>query len=505
MLEQFVSALPDPRPWRVILADDDKDVHAITSLALTEFTFEGRPLEILSAYSASETVDLLAQHPDAAVLFLDVVMESDHAGLDAIRRIREDLGLGNLRIVVRTGQAGRAPEREVIRRYDIHDYILKTDLRTTRLETVLFSCLRAYRDIVAIETSKKGLERIIDASAAIFQRQTLPSFAESALEHLTALMSREEDAERASGARHALAAVGKRADQLSIVAGSGRFAGSVGEPLFSVLSPDAALQVQERMERETAERVPDRYIGVFQGSIAPKVMIVEGERSADSLDDQLMRLFSRNIGIGLENLQMKEGLDEAQREIAYRLGGAVESRSKETANHIRRVAEMSALIGVSWGLSEQEAMILKYASPLHDVGKIGIPDHILNKPGKHTAEEWEIMKTHAHIGYELVYSPDLEILRIGGLIALEHHERWDGRGYPFGKAREEIGIHGRIVAAIDVFDALGSKRCYKNAWPLEHIVDVMRQERGAHFDPTVIDVILDRLDDLTAIREALPD
>jgi response regulator RpfG family c-di-GMP phosphodiesterase len=234
-------------------------------------------------------------------------------------------------------------------------------------------------------------------------------------------------------------------------------------------------------------------------------MIVEGERSADSLDDQLMRLFSRNIGIGLETLQMKEGLDEAQREIAYRLGGAVESRSKETANHIRRVAEMSALIGVSWGLSEQEAMILKYASPLHDVGKIGIPDHILNKPGKHTAEEWEIMKTHAHIGYELVYSPDLEILRIGGLIALEHHERWDGRGYPFGKAREEIGIHGRIVAAIDVFDALGSKRCYKNAWPLEHIVDVMRQERGAHFDPTVIDVILDRLDDLTAIREALPD
>jgi len=505
MFEDSLSTSTDPGPWRVILADDDRDVHTITSLALTEFTFEGRPLEILSAYSAAETVTLLAQHPDAAVLLLDVVMESDNAGLDAIHRIREELGLGNLRIVVRTGQAGRAPEREVTRRYDIHDYILKTDLRTTRLETVLFSCLRAYRDIVAIETNKKGLERIIDASAAMFQRQTLPSFAEGALAHLTALMSHEEDADRASGARDALAATGKSADQLAIVAGSGKFAGSVGEPLFSVLSPDAALQVQDWMENETAQRVPNRYIGVFKGSISPKVLIVEGERSAGSLDDQLMRLFSRNIGIGLENLEIKEGLDEAQREIAYRLGGAVESRSKETANHIRRVAEMSALVGLSCGLSEQEAMILKYASPLHDVGKIGIPDHILNKPGKHTAEEWEIMKTHAHIGYELVYSPDLEILRIGGMIALEHHERWDGKGYPFGKAREEITIHARIVAAIDVFDALGSKRCYKNAWPLEHIIDVLRNERGSHFDPTVVDVIFDRLDDLVAVREALPD
>ncbi|MFY7960929.1 MAG: DUF3369 domain-containing protein [Elsteraceae bacterium] len=505
MLEQDVSLSPSPRPWRVILADDDKDVHAITDLALSDFTFEDRPLEILSAYSAAETVALLARNPDAAVLFLDVVMETDHAGLDAIHRIREELGIGNLRIVVRTGQAGRAPEREVIRRYDIHDYILKTDLRTTRLETVLFSCLRAYRDIIAIETSKKGLERIIDASAAMFQRQSIPSFANGALEHLTALIGGADEADRAAGARDALAAVGKRADQLSIVAGTGRFAGSVGEPLFSALSPDAAIQVQERLESDAAGRSEDRYIGVIQGKSAPKVLIVEGKRSSTGLDDQLLRLFSRNIGIGLENLQMKEGLEEAQREIAYRLGGAVESRSKETANHIRRVAEMSALIGLCWGLSEQEATILKYAAPLHDVGKIGIPDHILNKPGKHTAEEWEIMKTHAHIGYELVYSPDLEILKVGGLIALEHHERWDGRGYPFGKAREEIGVHGRIVAAIDAFDALGSKRCYKNAWPLEQIVDLLRQERGAHFDPTVVDLILARLDDLMAIRAALPD
>lgn len=505
MFEDNLSPSAPPRPWRVILADDDKDVHAITDLALSEFTFEDRPLEILSAYSAAETVALLAENPDAAVLFLDVVMETDHAGLDAIHKIREELGIGNLRIVVRTGQAGRAPEREVIRRYDIHDYILKTDLRTTRLETVLFSCLRAYRDIVAIETSKKGLERIIDASATMFQRQTLPSFAGSALEHLSALMGREDDADRAAGARDALAAVGRRADQLSIVAGTGRYASAVGEPLFSVLPPDAAIQVQEKIEAEAAEQSADRFIGVYQGSIAPKVLIVEGKRSNLSLDDQLLKLFSRNIGIGLDNLQLKEGLEEAQREIAYRLGGAVESRSKETANHIRRVAEMSALIGLDWGLSEQEAVVLKYASPLHDVGKIGIPDHILNKPGKHTAEEWEIMKTHAHIGYELVYSPDLEILKIGGLIALEHHERWDGRGYPFGKAREEIGIQGRIVAAIDVFDALGSKRCYKEAWPMEHIVDLLRHERGAHFDPTIIDLILARLDDLLAIRAALPD
>ncbi len=508
-----VSHLPPAPPWIVVLADDDQDIHTITRMVLNEFTFEGRGLRLLNAYSAAETIALLTEHPDAAVVLLDVVMESDHAGLEAIHQIREVMGNKKVRIVIRTGQAGMAPEREVIRRYDIHDYVLKTDLKSARLETVLFSCLRSFRDIMAIEASKLGLEKIIDASAALFQLQSVSKFAEGALEQLSALLHVQHgallagdklpEAERADPG--ALAAAGSRTDQLSVVAATGRFGGTVGEPLFAILPPDASADVNAHLANRLTPPSADRFISVYRGSATSKVLLVEGRRSNDAIDEKLLNLFSRNVGIGFENLQLKESLEETQREIAYRLGGAVEFRSKETANHIRRVAEMSAMIGRCWGLSEREAEVLKYASPLHDVGKIGIPDHILNKPGKHDPDEWEIMKTHTQLGYDLVYNPDLEILRVGGIIALEHHERWDGGGYPFGKRGEEIGVHGRVVAAIDVFDALGSRRCYKEAWPIDRILDLLIKERGHHFDPAIVDLMIERVDDLNAIRAALPD
>jgi response regulator RpfG family c-di-GMP phosphodiesterase len=139
------------------------------------------------------------------------------------------------------------------------------------------------------------------------------------------------------------------------------------------------------------------------------------------------------------------------------------------------------------------------------VGKVGIPDSILNKPGKHTAEEWEIMQTHALIGEEILAKSDKRILQLGSIIAGQHHEKWNGKGYPRGLKGEEIHIAGRITALADVFDALGSKRCYKEAWPIEDIVAVIKEERGEQFDPRLVDLIEDNIDALVAIRENFPD
>lgn len=183
----------------------------------------------------------------------------------------------------------------------------------------------------------------------------------------------------------------------------------------------------------------------------------------------------------------------------------METRSRETGNHVKRVSEYAKLLALGYGMDAREAEIVRLAAPLHDVGKIGIPDSILNKPTKLTAEEWEIMKSHAGLGHEMLKTSERPILQAGGIIALEHHEKWNGEGYPHGKAGEDIHIYGRIIAHADVFDALGSDRCYKKAWEMKKILDLVRDERGKHFDPDLVDIFFDNLGHMIKIRETYPD
>jgi len=203
-------------------------------------------------------------------------------------------------------------------------------------------------------------------------------------------------------------------------------------------------------------------------------------------------------------LATKEIID-TQKEVVYTMGAIGETRSKETANHVKRVAEFSYLLAKLAGLSEDEAEILKLSSPMHDIGKVGIPDNILNKPGKLTFEEFEIMKTHSSLGYHMLKGSNKQILKTSAIVANEHHEKWDGSGYPRGLAKENINIYGRISAVCDVFDALGSERCYKKAWPLDKVIDFLKEERGKHFDPTLIDLFFDNLNDFLEIGEKYKD
>jgi response regulator RpfG family c-di-GMP phosphodiesterase len=198
-------------------------------------------------------------------------------------------------------------------------------------------------------------------------------------------------------------------------------------------------------------------------------------------------------------------IESTQREIVYKMGEIGESRSKETGNHVKRVAEYSRLLALLYGLSEQEADILFTASPMHDIGKVAIPDSILNKPGKLTNEEFEIMKSHASIGYEVLKGSDREVLKAASIVSYEHHEKYNGTGYPRGLKGEEIHIFGRITAIADVFDALGHDRCYKQAWELDKILALFQEEKGKHFDPQLIDLFMDNLDKFLEIRDSLND
>ena len=194
-----------------------------------------------------------------------------------------------------------------------------------------------------------------------------------------------------------------------------------------------------------------------------------------------------------------------QREMIEVLGEAIETRSGETGNHVRRVAKMSLLLGKLYGLPKSEYQLIEVISPMHDVGKIGIPEAILDKPGRLTQEERVIIETHTSIGYKLLSSGDGEIMQSAARIALEHHERWDGKGYPNQLAEHEIHIFARITAITDVFDALMSKRCYKEAWPLEKVVELFTRECGKQFDPELCCLFLKHIDAFVDIRQQYPD
>ena len=198
-------------------------------------------------------------------------------------------------------------------------------------------------------------------------------------------------------------------------------------------------------------------------------------------------------------------IEDTQKEIVYKMGEIGESRSKETGNHVRRVANYSKLLGTLYGLDDEQIEILFTASPMHYIGKVGIPDDILKKPGKLTFDEFKIMKTHSIIGRRVLRKSKRPILQAAEIVAYQHHEKYDGSGYPQGIKGENIHIFGRITALADVFDALGSDRCYKKAWDDEKIFKLFKDEKGKHFDPKLIDLFFEHKDKFLEIRDQYTD
>ncbi|MEA1919078.1 MAG: response regulator [Campylobacterota bacterium] len=206
-------------------------------------------------------------------------------------------------------------------------------------------------------------------------------------------------------------------------------------------------------------------------------------------------------------LQESLGLAKAtEHEISIRLGRASEFRDLETGGHIKRMSYYSEHLARLYGLDDAECELVLYSAPLHDIGKVGIPDSILLKPGRFEGNEFEIMKQHAALGAKMLEDADqFPVLKAGHIIALEHHEKFDGSGYPLGKKGESIHLYARIVAISDVFDALSSKRVYKDPMPLEKTLSIMKEGAGTHFDPQLIDLFMNNLDDFLSIQKRFPD
>jgi len=227
----------------------------------------------------------------------------------------------------------------------------------------------------------------------------------------------------------------------------------------------------------------------------------ERRRELEGANTQLVK-FADDLNKTVMDLRASNReLQSAYLDTIHRLVLAAEYKDEDTGDHIVRMSRYSGLIAEKLGLPAGEVEDILYAAPMHDIGKIGIPDRILLKPSKLTDDEFQLMKTHAHIGAKILANAKAPILRLGQQIAISHHEKWNGRGYPQGHAGEKIPLVGRIVGLADVFDALTSKRPYKVPYPVEVAVSIIQKERGEHFDPAVADVFLENIDDILKIKE----
>ena len=198
-------------------------------------------------------------------------------------------------------------------------------------------------------------------------------------------------------------------------------------------------------------------------------------------------------------------LEETRMEVVRRLAIAAEYKDNETGLHVVRMSKVACLLGKAVGMSDEDAGLLLMAAPMHDIGKIGIPDHILLKPGKLTDDEREVIKTHSMIGAEILGEHEWPLMQMARQVALTHHEKWDGTGYPMGLKGEDIPLVGRICAVADVFDALTSDRPYKKGWTIEDAANFIQENSASHFDPVLVEKFLECLPEITHIRETLRD
>ncbi len=466
--------------WKILIADDDRDVHAITKATLKNFSFENIKLEFYDAYSEDDSMKLLSKHSDIAVVLLDVVMDRDDAGLRVAKRVRQELKNKLVRLILRTGQPGSAPEEEVIINYDINDYKEKSELSSRKLFTTLYTALRSYRDLNKLEQNRLGLEKIIEYSNALFEQKSLKEFSSGVLQQLSSFIQDSEN-----GAIFVCCTNGCNNRDIKILASTNKELEKMDESLMKRLTT--------AIEKKSDHRGNGYYIGYYNLRDYYPHLVYLDNINVKALKEQkhLINLFAKNISIAFENVYLHQDLLCIQSELIYSLGTLSENRSNETGKHIRRVSYGSELLAKIHGLTQDEQNIIKLASPMHDVGKIGISDDILLKPGKLTDDEFEIMKTHSTLGHELFKDSSHRILQVASKIALSHHENYDGTGYPNQISKEEIPICARIVSIIDVFDALTHNRCYKDAWEIDDALEFIKSNSGKKFDPVLVALFID--------------
>lgn len=502
--EEVVNQSPkvNHKSWRILVVDDDEAVHQITRLVLADAIIENRKLEIVSAHSSLEAQEILKNDNSFCMAFVDVVMETDHAGLELVEWIRKDMRNQAIRLILRTGQAGSAPEAKVIKEFDINDYKEKTDFTAGKMTTTVYASIRAYRDIMTIQRSLDAFKQLIKSTHDLLKISQFKPFGSAALNHLLTLMDVESSALYIARSQRDY----NEEKTNLIIACTGKYVSESDSLESSDISENVKELIQKAFDEKCHFNSHEYFVGYYETSEeASSVLYIEFEDDAEHFRSNLAELFATNVALILESLTKQHEIERTQKELLCIVGEAIEARSKETGSHVKRVSMICELLATKMNLDAKFIQAIKLASPLHDLGKITTPERILNKPGSLDDEEWNIMKMHADSGASLLKKSNSPISKIGARLAQYHHENWDGSGYPEGLSGESIPLEARIMSIADVFDALGSERCYKTKWKDDDIKQYIVEQRGKKFEPAIVDVFIENYEEFLTIRANNPD
>jgi len=468
--------------WKILIVDDEPEVHAVTKLALNDFNFLGRGLKFYSAFSGEEAKRLIDEHPDAAILLLDVVMETDDAGLQVARYIREEADNHFTRIILRTGQPGQAPERTVIVNYDINDYKSKTELTAQKLFTAVMSSLRSYRDIMSIDQSRHGLEKIIAASANLYALQPMNSFVDGLVQQLSWVIG---------GAKQTLYATSNEdGSSYKVLAAHGEDSGvCVGQTLRSVI-PSKALAELEHVIANHGSYYGDDFVLLYCRSHClshGSVLFIGGLSRALTADDHhVLQLFSENVQLAQDNVVCLEDSDQFLARLADQLmlhhashfNGILEQSSEVRLAYAvaqKTSAEDAETTALAWSLFAQARPLLNCASDAAAAVETTCQQRVARS-----------LRALGHGEHEATQNAHRALI--------ERLERWDGLGLPEGKRGSDIAISTQVLLLTEqLLD------WWESGISDSDIAVRLKDERGRYYSPKFLDVVIKSLPELRTI------
>ncbi|MBA3987795.1 MAG: response regulator [Idiomarina sp.] len=463
--------------WKILIVDDEPEVHAVTKLALSDFSFLGRGLEFHSAYSGEEARELATQHPDAAIVLLDVVMETDDAGLHVAKFIREDIGNRFTRIILRTGQPGQAPERTVIVNYDINDYKSKTELTAQKLFTAVMSSLRSYRDIISIDHSRHGLEKVIASSTNLFALQSMEHFVDGLVQQLSWVIG---------GARQTLyAAAGRSANPAHMI-----IRAAYGEDADQLMNQQIKASLPKHVLPEVDKVV--RSHGIFYGedfvlAYCPSQCRPQGAllcmigltRDLTDSEKDLLQLFADNVQLAHDNVTCLQDTDELMADMVSRLMVLEQEHVAKSLRQQTPFVQVTHALATQLQLSPARVQQTATAATMYERAEqlFAVMDQ---QPASKVSPCQERLKR----AVRPLHMADSDAAQIAYRALNERLERFDGLGLPEGKQGQSIAIESQVLGMAMHFSKLAGHDLSD-----EGIVQRLQEERERHFSAALVDAV----------------
>lgn len=467
--------------WKILIVDDEPEVHAVTKLALSDFSFLGRGLEFHSAYSGEEARELATQHPDAAIVLLDVVMESDDAGLHVAKFIREDLGNRFTRIILRTGQPGQAPERTVIVNYDINDYKSKTELTAQKLFTAVMSSLRSYRDIISIDHSRHGLEKVIASSTNLFALQSMEHFVDGLVQQLSWVIG---------GARQTLYAAAGRSphpEQMVIRAAYGEDADNLMNQQIKAALPKKVLPEVDKVVRSHGIYYGDDFVLAYcpsqcrpQGAL---LCLTGLSRPLVDSEKELLQLFADNVQLAHDNVTCLQDTDELLAGLVARLMTLEQEQVAQSIERQSAFVQVTHALALAQGMSKSRAQQTATAATLYERAEelFAVMDE---QPASKVSPCQERLKR----AVRPLHMAESDIAQIAYRALNERLERWDGLGLPAGKQGDAIALESQVLVLAGSICSL-----LQQGIDSEQLLERLNAERERHYSSALLDVVADNL------------